>query len=856
MTPRDPRLDAFRGAEALVRGVAQATLPEVATTLLFRVKTASTYHERMELSTLQKKVVEGQEAFAATFGPYLHEAIAEDLAAGDAPDAGPGRARTDWQSLGLVDEGRIQDDILQKRIGQLVSHACEAELRALDGYAGALLGIAWADEKRNPLRGDVVGRAVMRAVERLSDVPAERKLLAREFGQSLAEKMPACYRQVIEGFQADGVQPVSLALRPVDDVPQRNDWESSWIGTRPPVAPQRLQDFEKSLGGRLRADPPDTGPRGLDTLSALFDRLMNAGGGAVLPPPSGSAARSGSQDAAEQQLTDLMRRLHVGAATSGLFETPPGAGAPRAAAADEGPASELAGLMAVNLIRAHQDQLERVAKTRHDHLVIEVVGSLFDQILSDPKVAPQLARHIARLQLPVLRVALADARFFSARQHPVRRFVNRVATLGCAFDGFEEGPGRDLLVRIGSLVDEIVEGDFERIETYDAKLDALQAFVDAESRRQVEASSAAPVLREKEAEWRVQRRFARALAESLEPLALPAFVRDFLVGVWTQVIVLASRREGVGSDAERTARRVAVELVASVQPKRSIEDRKRFLSALPPLMNGLNAGMARVAWPQASREAFLGELMTVHAGSLKAPPLSELDHNMRMRHAEAALRQPLPEAGEGEADPGAPAAPGTAADAPLALGPAATPGTPAVEPNFSPDEERALGLVSERSVDWSSAVHDAAALPAPAADASAQPAADGTTDADGSGLPTIDLDALDRPARAEQAAAPATAPAPNAASLRDHLELGSAYELNLKGRWEKVRLTYMSPSRTLFLFAHGAKDRETVSMTSRLLGRLCDAGRMRAFETASLVERSTERARLQLAAQPPRVAAA
>ena len=75
------------------------------------------------------------------------------------------------------------------------------------------------------------------------------------------------------------------------------------------------------------------------------------------------------------------------------------------------------------------DELLQASTGKLDHMVIDVVGSLFDQILSDPKVPPQMARQIARLQLPVLRVALVDSNFFSSRRHPVRRFVNRIASL-------------------------------------------------------------------------------------------------------------------------------------------------------------------------------------------------------------------------------------------------------------------------------------------------------------------------------------------------------------------------------------------------------------------------------------------
>ena len=113
--------------------------------------------------------------------------------------------------------------------------------------------------------------------------------------------------------------------------------------------------------------------------------------------------------------------------------------------ADPGYGDGLTGLMAVNLIRAHREELIQASTGKLDHMVIDVVGSLFDQILSDSRVPPQMAREIARLQLPVLRVALSDQTFFSTRRHPVRRFINRIASLANAFDDFDVGPGAQFL---------------------------------------------------------------------------------------------------------------------------------------------------------------------------------------------------------------------------------------------------------------------------------------------------------------------------------------------------------------------------------------------------------------------------
>jgi hypothetical protein len=100
---------------------------------------------------------------------------------------------------------------------------------------------------------------------------------------------------------------------------------------------------------------------------------------------------------------------------------------------------------------------------------------VFDQILADPKIPPQMARHIARLQLPVLRAALGDPTFFSSRRHPVRRLVNRIASLGAGFEDFGDDTAKSFLAKVRELVQQVVEGDFEQIDLYERNLAALEA---------------------------------------------------------------------------------------------------------------------------------------------------------------------------------------------------------------------------------------------------------------------------------------------------------------------------------------------------------------------------------------------
>src|SRR5207247_295583 len=143
----------------------------------------------------------------------------------------------------------------------------------------------------------------------------------------------------------------------------------------------------------------------------------------------------------DPQLMNLLRRLAYAAPPD--IASVPTTGGLNAAISQLHSGS--GGLVNTNLIVAHRDELRQAASGSLDHMVIDVVGGLFDQILSDPKVPPQMARQIGRLQLPVLRAALGDPTFFSSRRHPVRRFVNRIASLGVAFDDLDDEDGRAFL---------------------------------------------------------------------------------------------------------------------------------------------------------------------------------------------------------------------------------------------------------------------------------------------------------------------------------------------------------------------------------------------------------------------------
>src|SRR5690606_13257260 len=141
---------------------------------------------------------------------------------------------------------------------------------------------------------------------------------------------------------------------------------------------------------------------------------------------------------------------------------------------------------------------------------------------------------------------------------------------------------------------------------------------------------------------RIQQRYVAQLQAALASVTMPAYLREFVSQVWSQALVAASRRDGTDSDLARRLREAGRDLVLSVQPKGSREMRKRFLMQLPALMKNLNEGMKLIGWPEPAQKTFFSQLLPSHADSLKAPPISELDHNLLAKQLDSVFAASIP----------------------------------------------------------------------------------------------------------------------------------------------------------------------------------------------------------------------
>ncbi len=845
--------------EALQRGVGEL-LDRTLSVLPHQIQACTQASQRQGLQEAEIQLVRRRSGVLMRCKQNLREQA--DKWSRPSAHAPLGGAELDWSSLSLVDDAAVERSVKADRLAQQLTGRCEGSLSALHAQMTQLIQSgSWPasgadtdprlsdDPPPHPLRPPVVMKCLLDALAQEGVDEAAIGALVDLWGLLLPEVMPPVYQSMVDALRKQGIEPAAPSVR------RRATGSPTTGGLSLQTAPGALGGDSLSPSTLHTSTPPGPsswaphggatgathgqGARVAQVLSNMFGmpspwRDSHPGApmsqGGALSSAQGWPAHGGDASISAD-FQDLLRRIALqnlgvvssaaqasgGAAglpsgTGAPLDHGPGAGNSDAWAGTEGLAAGFAGpLMAPNMIRAHRDELIQArGGAPLDQMIIDIVAALFDQVLSDPKVAPQMARQIARLQMPVLRVALSDTRFFSSRRHPVRRFVNRIANLSAAFDDLDDGPGLECVRRVTALVNEVVEGDFERMDLYEAKLGELETFIEGlQGSDDAQVQEIQALLGSREADLRVHQRYMQILQRELADVELPAFVRDFLTQIWSQVQVMATAREGAQSALAQRMKEAGRELVLSVQPKGHPQLRQAFLLKLPRLMKDLNEGLGLIQWPEEAKQSFFSQLLPAHAECLKAPPVHDLTQRMLEHRLNKVEKIQIPSREEAANDP-----------LPAAMEDPAAPPTLSVVSAFTATEAAQAGLVNEAAVSAGEAL-DINLDDASAGDPS---------------LEELDID-LDTPA-----------PPSRGLQLVHHIQKGMGYQMMMDGQWKKVRLTWVSEGRTFFIFTQGGMHKKTISLTARTLAKMCDSGRFRAFEQSELIERATVRARRQLAA--------
>ncbi|GAA0718906.1 DUF1631 family protein [Dokdonella soli] len=191
-----------------------------------------------------------------------------------------------------------------------------------------------------------------------------------------------------------------------------------------------------------------------------------------------------------------------------------------------------------------------------DSDTVDLIGMLFDHITRSMHGSAGALGLLARLHVPVLRVALDDKTFFTRRDHPARLLLNTIAETAVHWiDDSESDP--DLVKKMQIVVDH-VSADFDGdVSVFGNLLDDLGRHMqllarraEVVERRHVDAAKGRDKLD-------IARETARsAIVHVLQEGTPTLMVRSLLEHAWTDALALSALRSG--KDGSEFKRRVAV----------------------------------------------------------------------------------------------------------------------------------------------------------------------------------------------------------------------------------------------------------------------------------------------------------
>ncbi|MBU6476530.1 MAG: DUF1631 family protein [Xanthomonadaceae bacterium] len=361
------------------------------------------------------------------------------------------------------------------------------------------------------------------------------------------------------------------------------------------------------------ASPP------MGELHALLDARRRA-----LNPDAEAAAAQSAQFASMPELQEALGALQA---------LPSRSATPQ-------PGARLSGDLMAQLRRASHGNAVQLQPEHRDAL--DLVGLLYDQLLTETRSEGIAQQLLASLQVPLLRIALSDSNFFTVRNHPARRLLNLVLeTANLWLDRSDEKFDNALNQRLQRSVKRVVEdntGDMGVIEKeaddLDTHLKLISRRAEIAERRQVEAAQGRDRLQDARAAA------AKAIDARLSKRKTSPLVHALLENAWTDALTLTLLRDGEHSEAYHR-RLAAVDQLLDAPPER---DNTRLAA---DFNHGLTqVGLQATEADQITRYALELPQQPPDAGSTPVPTQTELLIRLKSRHkpgeAEAGPAQPGP----------------------------------------------------------------------------------------------------------------------------------------------------------------------------------------------------------------------
>jgi hypothetical protein len=240
-------------------------------------------------------------------------------------------------------------------------------------------------------------------------------------------------------------------------------------------------------------------------------------------------------------------------------------------------------------LRQRTSTLKQAASSSTEKATIEIVALMFQSILAEDRIPPAIRVWFARLQMPVLRVAIAEPEFFDSLQHPARRLIDRMGSCVLGFDVAVSGGAMEAEIkRVVQVIEQYPETG-RRV--FQLVYDEFQKFLSKFLSEQGSAARVVSVAQQIEQKETMAIQYTIEMRSMLNDMPVRDEIREFLFKVWAEVLAIAAMRNGPQHQQTINLKRAAADLVWAASAKPNRVDRTKVIADLPKLLQWLRLGM-------------------------------------------------------------------------------------------------------------------------------------------------------------------------------------------------------------------------------------------------------------------------
>jgi hypothetical protein len=252
-------------------------------------------------------------------------------------------------------------------------------------------------------------------------------------------------------------------------------------------------------------------------------------------------------------------------------------------------------------LRHRSQDLKQKAASSNEKATIEIVALMFQAILAEERIPPAVRVWFARLQMPVLRVALAEPEFFGSLEHPARQLIDRMGSCVLGFDSAAIS-GSALENEIRRVVQVIEQYPETGRRVFQLVYDEFHRFLSRFLTEKGPSQRLVSVAQQVEQKETMAIQYTIELRKMLSDVPVREEIREFLFKVWAEVLAVAGVKNGPQHEETLALKKSASDLVWAASAKPNRHDRAKVIQDLPDLLARLRRGMSLLGLEPAEQE--------------------------------------------------------------------------------------------------------------------------------------------------------------------------------------------------------------------------------------------------------------